>query len=139
MARLKSGARTIPGALAQPNPEGRCIGGLHVMMTNICQTLTVDLESTTDAKIRLRSLQARTPDQCARYVRIVVYGFAGLRAALLKDILKRLPLLHEIVLPDHARDPCLLVVLCDMIEECGCSTPRLRDVIFEDNSVQQLW
>merc|ERR1740123_1628254 len=118
--------------------SGRCPDGLHVDVSDIKLTCTVDLERPAQAVARLRDLEAQ-PSECAKYVRIVVYGFAAIRSALLKKFLEALPLLHEIALPDRARDPTLLVFLCDLVEQCAKSNPRLQDAIFEDKSMEALW
>ncbi|CAK0834180.1 unnamed protein product [Prorocentrum cordatum] len=119
--------------------RGRCIGGLHVRPEDIREVLTVDLEDTVGVQDELRRLEAASPDERARYVRLVLYGFAGLRMGLLRKLLEQLPLLHELALPDRAREPSLLVFLCDLVEGLGTTTPRLRDVIFQDEQCESLW
>jgi len=114
---------------------------LHVLPEQLAQTLTVDLESPADAVARLRAFEKKTIHERACYVRIVVYGFAGLREELLKRFLKLFPFLHEVVLPDRAREPNLLVYLCDIVEALQSKEgfcPNLRFACFEDGRVEQL-
>ena len=87
----------------------------------------------------LRALQEKTVDDRARYVRIVVRGFAQIRAALLQKIVEAMPLLHEMLLPDREWEPNLLVVLCDFVEPLAVSNPRLRSIIFKGEKIERLW
>mmetsp|Transcript_58370 Transcript_58370/g.155368 ORF Transcript_58370/g.155368 Transcript_58370/m.155368 type:complete len:202 (-) Transcript_58370:97-702(-) len=119
--------------------NGSCKNGLHVQWSEVTESFAVDLESPRDAKARLRNLESQTPDMRARYSRIIVYGFAVVRVALLKRFLDILPLLHELMLPDRVRDPNLLVFLADMLEDCAQTNPRLREVVFQDNREEKMW
>merc|ERR1712242_596680 len=87
------------------HPQGsECPEGLHVDVAAICLTFTVDLESPVDAIKLLSELESKSLDDRAQCVRLVVYGFALLRRALLRKFFEALPLLHELVLPDRSED-----------------------------------
>ena len=129
--------------------KGSCADGdgcplLHVRTADeVVATYAVDLESPADAVARLSQVSAMPLHVRARYVRLVVWGFAGLREEILKKFLKLFPLLHEMVLPDRKREANLLVYLCDILEDCASSNPRLRDTVFQDTLMvecpEQLW
>lgn len=119
--------------------SGRCTDGLHVEVAAISQTLQIDLEMPKRIRALVHGLEGSSVEERAKYVRLVVYGFAAIRSALLQRVCAVLPLLHEIVLPDRVRESYLLVALTDTIERCASSNPRLRDVVFEDGCVEAVW
>ncbi len=119
--------------------DGHCRMDLHIDVKAVCETFTVDLECPVQAIERLRKLESQPAAHGASFVRIVVFGIAFVRKGLLKKFLEHMPLLHEIVLPDRKREPNLLVALCDIVEDCSKSNPRLRSVVFEDGVDELLW
>jgi len=110
-----------------------------VRVSSVTKVFTVNLESSADAMRRLRWLEVQPLEERAQYVRMVVYGFALVRVQLLQRLLESMPLLHEVMLPDRMPDATLCVFLCDIVEKCAKSNPRLRDVIFRNNKVEFLW
>mmetsp|Transcript_14950 Transcript_14950/g.41346 ORF Transcript_14950/g.41346 Transcript_14950/m.41346 type:complete len:247 (-) Transcript_14950:314-1054(-) len=129
-------ARYARGCCEQSPP---CPDGLHVRVSSVTKVFTVNLESSADAMRRLRWLEVQPLEERAQYVRMVVYGFALVRVQLLQRLLESMPLLHEVMLPDRMPDATLCVFLCDIVEKCAKSNPRLRDVIFRNNKVEFLW
>eukprot|EP00811_Abedinium_folium_P008285 NODE_17654_length_932_cov_5.547826.p1 GENE.NODE_17654_length_932_cov_5.547826~~NODE_17654_length_932_cov_5.547826.p1 ORF type:complete len:246 (+),score=62.52 NODE_17654_length_932_cov_5.547826:85-738(+) len=128
----------MSGRCHEKPASGRCKQGLHVDVSSMCETLTVDLDAP-QAVDQLRELEASTDAANATFVRVAVNGFSMLRATLLRRILACLPFVHQLQLPDRAQDPSLLVFLCDVIEPCAERNPRLRDIIFSDGSMEKLW
>lgn len=125
--------------MCQPPQGARCTNGLHTEVSAVNLIITVDLGSPIDVAQKMQVLESQHPDENARYVRIVVFGFAAVYEKLLRKMLEAMPLLHEIVLADRAKEPTLLVFLCDVVENCAKSNPRLREAIFEDDTSESLW
>ena len=119
--------------------NGHCRMGLHVDIAAICETFTLDLECPAQAMERLQKLVVQPAAHGASFSRLVVFGLAFIRKGLLKKFFEHMPLLHEIILPDRKREPNLLVVLCDILEDCWKLVPRLRTVVFEDGAEELLW
>merc|ERR1711862_264907 len=67
--------------------DARCNSGLHVKLEDVHQEFTLDLNFQTAALKALREMEVRHPDEHAKYVRIVVYGFASLSECLLLKFL----------------------------------------------------
>mmetsp|Transcript_79807 Transcript_79807/g.222167 ORF Transcript_79807/g.222167 Transcript_79807/m.222167 type:complete len:240 (+) Transcript_79807:91-810(+) len=117
----------------------RCPHGLHIQASSVNQTLCVNLENPFECNAQVQRLWNQTPETRASYCRVVLYGFASLRAHFLKRILQCLPLVYELVLPDREKNLTLLVYLCDLVEGCAQICPRLREVVFKDGSSEVLW
>ena len=118
---------------------GRCIGGLHVQWEDLYKTFKINLQASREAKNSLRKLKEVSANDRAKYYRIEVTGFAMVRARLLRSCLQLMPLLHELVLPECTSEKHLLVFLCDVVEPCGKTNPRLRIVRFQDGTQEPLW
>ena len=101
--------------------------------------LEIDLDDVAECMQKREALKKVCRDDCAKCSRMVIWGFASVRARLVDMFLKFLPLLHELVLPDLEEDPQVLALLSSMAEQRSRSNPRLRDVIFMDGTCVSLW
>lgn len=121
-------------------PGKSCVNGLHLPVPNDrWRSFEVDLESPANAFQLLQFLESQTPEDRAMYVRLVICGFAVVRVNFLKRFICKMPMLSELLLPDRAKNPTILVYLCDMVETLSRTNPRLCNVIFEDGSEELLW
>ena len=118
---------------------GHCQLGLHIEASAVRETFSVDLECPQEAITKLQTLESEAAAYGAAFVRMVVFGIAYVRRGLLKKLLDRLPLVHELLLPDRKREPSLLVAVCDIVEGSWRMNPRLRTVVFADGVEEQLW
>ena len=116
-----------------------CPLGLHVSIQQIKRVVEIDLDDVADCMQKREALKKVCRDDCAKCSRMVIWGFASVRARLVDMFLKFLPLLHELVLPDLEEDPQVLALLSSMAEQSARSNPRLRDVIFRDGTCVSLW
>jgi hypothetical protein len=116
-----------------------CPLGLHVSIEQIYSIVEIDLDDVTACMQKREALKHVCRDDCAKCSRMVIWGFAGVRARLVDMFFEFLPLLHELVLPDWEEDPQVLALLSSMAEQRARSNPRLRDVIFRDGTCVSLW
>ena len=75
----------------------------------------------------------------AQYVRLSVSGFSVIRAQMLIRVLRMMPLVHEIVLPDRLMENNFFISLITVLEECAQYNPRLCEVVFADGSAESIW
>ena len=118
--------------------DGRCASGLHVKAADVCQIYKLNLE-TSEAHLLEASQQpeAKSPDDRATYIRIVVWNFAAVRMRALKCFLEKLPLVHELLLPDRDFCPFHLLTMIELMnrhlyQKC----PKLRWLVFGDGTAE---
>mmetsp|Transcript_68084 Transcript_68084/g.121281 ORF Transcript_68084/g.121281 Transcript_68084/m.121281 type:complete len:290 (-) Transcript_68084:80-949(-) len=129
------------GMLCSQSYNGRCSQGLHVDVPSICKVLTLDFLCASDMPAQLQIAETWPMDECARHVRIVILGFetTGMQTNMLLRFCRVLPMLHELCFADKEMTWELLLSMCDLMEKCAQTNPRLRDVIFKDGSVVPIW
>ena len=118
--------------------DGRCALGLHVKAADVCQIYKLNLE-TSEAHVleALQQLEAKSPDDRATYIRIVVWNFAAVRMRALKCFLEKLPLVHELFLPDRDFCPFHLLAMIELVNRnLYQSCPKLRWIVFGDGTAQ---
>ena len=120
--------------------EGICASGLHVKGADVCKTYELNLE-TREANLlqALQQLETQTPDQRATYIRVMVWGFATVRMRALKCLMEKLPLVHELLLPDRDFCPFHLLTMIELInrhlyQKC----PNLRWLVFRDGTAETI-
>ena len=118
--------------------DGRCASGLHVKAADVCQIYKLNLE-TSEAHLLEASqqLEAKSPDDRATYIRIVVWNFAAVRMRALKCFLEKLPLVHELFLPDRDFCPFHLLAMIEFVNRhLYQSCPKLRWIVFGDGTAE---
>ena len=121
-----------------PHLKG-CDAGLHVWPCDVKEIRSVDLECGEDVRAFMEYLKRTPLNETAKVVRLVVYGYAGVRSKALERMCSSFPLLHEIVLPDREKEYNLLVLLSDLIEKLPLSNPRLQYIIFQGAERVAVW
>ncbi|CAJ1389661.1 unnamed protein product [Effrenium voratum] len=124
--------------------EWRCRGGescprpescraWHVKVEDICQTRVIDLldERLSEAELH----RFAKGEEGAKYLRAVVYGFAGIQLPAVALMLKDLPMLRELHLPDAQKEDCHLQVK-ELLMQIRSKCPGLREVSFANAQVR---
>jgi len=106
--------------------------------TAIKEVFIIDLASDLQRFSRLKALENQTVQERATYVRVVGMGFCGVLSNFLRQILKLMPFVQELVLPDLHRDLNILVYLCDLVSDV-LETPNLRTVVWMTGQTDELW
>ena len=117
-----------------------CTSELHEKTADVCQTYVLNLMNTDDSLIEAaQQLEAKSPNDRDTYHRIVVWDFAGVRMRALKHFLEKLPLVHELLLPDRDYCPFHLLTLMELMNRhLYNKCPGLRWLVFRDGTAETL-